>query len=158
MEIHIEGGANNIRFSAAHFIPNIEKCSRLHGHDYSVDLTLNGEMVDGVLIDYGIIKKEIRSIIEPMDHKVIVPSVDRYSTHRVENGVCKVNFRQKEYQFPEGDVFLLDADMSSSENLSQYFFTLLSEKIRKHRNIKFLSVVVYEGPGQGAKSEDSIDQ
>ena len=57
MEIHINGSTNNIRFSAAHFIPNIEKCSRLHGHDYSVDLTLNGEMADGVLIDYGIIKK-----------------------------------------------------------------------------------------------------
>ncbi|MCL5802225.1 MAG: 6-carboxytetrahydropterin synthase [Candidatus Thermoplasmatota archaeon] len=157
MEIHISGGTNNIRFSAAHFIPNIEKCSRLHGHDYSVDITLNGEMVDGVLIDYGIVKNDIRSIIEPIDHRVIVPSMDRYSTHRIEDGKCLVSFRHKEYEFPESDVFLLDADVSSSENLSQYFFTMLSEKLRQHRNIKFLSVVVYEGPGQGAKSEDSIE-
>ena len=158
MEIHISGGTNNIRFSAAHFIPNIEKCSRLHGHDYSVDITLNGEMENGVLIDYGVVKKEIRNIIEPIDHRVIVPSIDSYSTHRIENGKCFVNFGKKEYEFPESDVFLLDAEMSSSENLSQYFFTILSEKLRQHKNIKFLSVVVYEGPGQGAKSEDSIGQ
>ena len=73
MMLKLDGSLNHIGFSAAHFIPTIEKCSRLHGHNYSVEVVLEGEPVDGILLDYGILKRALKQIIEPMDHKVLVP-------------------------------------------------------------------------------------
>ncbi len=62
-----------ITFSAAHYIPNHEHCSGIHGHTYFVrNLEIEIETLDsvGMSIDFGLIKKHIKST---WDHKLILP-------------------------------------------------------------------------------------
>lgn len=148
MILRIDGLFNRVNFSAAHFIPSIEKCSRLHGHDYSINLEIEGEPVEGILIDYGIAKSSIRSIISNMDHKVLIPQSSSLSRVTCDHSKCIVNFNSKEYRFPVGDVYMLEKDITSSEMLAEFITEKLAEKLKPYRNLNRVQVCVYEGPGQ----------
>lgn len=61
-------------FSASHIIeglPEGHKCSRLHGHNYEVELVLQSEELDevGFVVDYGDLNPFKRFIDETLDHR-----------------------------------------------------------------------------------------
>lgn len=58
-------------FSAAHFLPNYPgPCSRLHGHNFIVRVYVRGTQLDaqGMLVDFGVLKKALLGILEELDH------------------------------------------------------------------------------------------
>jgi len=52
----------------AHFLPGHEKCGRLHGHTYKVDITIEGDHTKGMIIDFADLKKQSRSVLAQYDH------------------------------------------------------------------------------------------
>lgn len=61
-------------FSAAHFIENYHgKCENMHGHNYTVRVSVEGERLDagGMLIDFDILKEHLKRIIGPLDHTLL---------------------------------------------------------------------------------------
>ena len=61
-------------FAAAHQLTMVgEKCENLHGHNWKIEVTVAGEKLDdgGVLMDFGIIKKNVHTIMETLDHKFL---------------------------------------------------------------------------------------
>lgn len=61
-------------FAAAHRLTMVgEKCENLHGHNWKVETRVAGPQLDegGVLMDFGIIKKHVRDIMESLDHKFL---------------------------------------------------------------------------------------
>ena len=58
-------------FSAAHFLPDYPgPCSRVHGHNFIVRVYVRGERLDarGMLVDFGVLKTALLSILEELDH------------------------------------------------------------------------------------------
>ncbi len=155
MKLRIDGSLGHMDFSAAHFIPTIEKCAHLHGHNYHVNVEVEGDPVDGVLMDYGILKSIVRKSIEPLDHRILVPKHSRFSTCTIDGDVCLVTYGSKKFQFPLSDVHLIDVEMSSSELLSKSILEKTENEIFRTGNITKISICVYESPGQGACLEVS---
>jgi 6-pyruvoyltetrahydropterin/6-carboxytetrahydropterin synthase len=60
-------------FDAAHYLPDHEKCGKVHGHTYWCEVTFEGPLdsSSGMVLDAGIMKKEVESVIERFDHKLI---------------------------------------------------------------------------------------
>ncbi len=61
-------------FAAAHKLAMVgEKCENLHGHNWNIEVYVSGEKLNaaGVLVDFGDIKKEVRAIMETLDHKYL---------------------------------------------------------------------------------------
>ena len=61
-------------FAAAHQLAMVgQKCENLHGHNWHVEVYVTGEDLNpaGVLVDFGEIKKEVRGIMEELDHKFL---------------------------------------------------------------------------------------
>jgi 6-pyruvoyltetrahydropterin/6-carboxytetrahydropterin synthase len=61
-------------FDSAHFLKGYKgKCSRLHGHRWQVRIYLTGNKLDkiGMLIDFGSIKKILKSFCDELDHKLL---------------------------------------------------------------------------------------
>ncbi|MBI9076722.1 MAG: 6-carboxytetrahydropterin synthase QueD [Desulfatibacillum sp.] len=61
-------------FAAAHRLTLVgHKCENLHGHNWKVEVCIKGDTLDdgGVLMDFGIIKKNLREIMEELDHKFL---------------------------------------------------------------------------------------
>lgn len=68
-------------FAAGHALRNYHgKCENMHGHNYRVQVTLEGAELDaaGLLVDFVHIKKLMRDVIERLDHRYLndVPPFD----------------------------------------------------------------------------------
>jgi len=69
-------------FSAAHNLRNYKgKCERLHGHNWRVDLRLEGRRLNrtGLLLDFVEAKRILAAVLDPFDHAYLneVPPMDR---------------------------------------------------------------------------------
>ncbi len=63
-------------FDAAHYLPQVppgHKCGGMHGHTYTVEVRLRGEVdpVTGWVCDFGDIKEAFRPLESELDHKVL---------------------------------------------------------------------------------------
>lgn len=62
------------RFAAAHQL-NLtgRKCENLHGHNWKVEVFVKGNTLDhaGVLYDFGLLKQNVKAIMEELDHKFL---------------------------------------------------------------------------------------
>ncbi len=61
-------------FAAAHRLTMVgEKCENLHGHNWKVEVYVQGQQLDegGVLMDFGIIKTHVRDLMKTLDHKFL---------------------------------------------------------------------------------------
>jgi 6-pyruvoyltetrahydropterin/6-carboxytetrahydropterin synthase len=70
-------------FDAAHYLPKVpagHKCGGMHGHTYSVEVRVRGDVdpVAGWVYDFGDIKDAFRPLELQLDHKVLndVPGLD----------------------------------------------------------------------------------
>jgi len=59
-------------FSSAHKLADIGgQCEELHGHNFKVEVTLGAPVLnaDGILIDFRMVKKWLKDILDRMDHQ-----------------------------------------------------------------------------------------
>jgi len=59
-------------FSAAHHLLNYEgKCENQHGHNWKVEITARGNMLDraNIMLDFKVLKNELNKTLELIDHK-----------------------------------------------------------------------------------------
>ena len=62
------------RFAAAHRLTMVgTKCENLHGHNWKIEVYVKGQSIDagGVLVDFGVIKRHVRELMETLDHKFL---------------------------------------------------------------------------------------
>ena len=70
--IHV--AKENLKFSAAHFIAYPGFREPLHGHNYQVGVYVEGRLAKtGYVIDFGLIKKLTKEIVDRLDERTIVP-------------------------------------------------------------------------------------
>jgi 6-pyruvoyltetrahydropterin/6-carboxytetrahydropterin synthase len=58
-------------FSAAHSLRDYEgPCSRLHGHNWAIEVAVSGEALqpNGILVDFAEVKKAASEILSRLDH------------------------------------------------------------------------------------------
>ena len=61
-------------FSAAHHLLNYDgKCENMHGHNWLVEAYVSGTDLDksNILVDYKIIKSNLKDVLDYLDHKDI---------------------------------------------------------------------------------------
>ena len=61
-------------FSAAHHLLNYEgECENQHGHNWLVEVFVKGTELDksNILVDYKVIKKYLKEVLDYLDHKDI---------------------------------------------------------------------------------------
>ena len=61
-------------FSSAHHLLNYDgKCENMHGHNWLVEAYVGGTELDksNILVDYKVIKKNLKEILDYLDHKDI---------------------------------------------------------------------------------------
>lgn len=73
-------------FDAAHQLPNHDgKCARPHGHTYTIEVAVSGELVpvgvgrpdEGMVVDFGALSKVWKETLEPrLDHQDLNQTLD----------------------------------------------------------------------------------
>jgi len=149
MRLEINGWSSKITFSATHVIPGHTKCGRLHGHDYAINMIIEGEMgPDGVIMDFISVKEFLRGIAAELDHRVIIPGKDSGVT--VGRDSISYRISGKEFTFPRSDCIVLDIGVASAETMANFVLERVLSKVKFPRNVKRIEVGVDEGRGQGA--------
>ena len=119
-------------FDAAHFLTNYEgKCKNIHGHRWRVVVTIKGELTNGMLVDFGDFKKNIKDLCDYFDHSFIVEK----------GSLDKKLFDLLNKQF----VLRVVEFRTTAENFSKYIF----EEMSKKYSVK--EVCVYETPNNCAR-------
>lgn len=152
MQTSLHLSKQNFKFSAAHFLIFNEKhAERLHGHNYQVkvDLAFSKKSDQGYLVDFNILKKEIKARLEQWDEYVLLPKLHPDMKISVSGKSTEVRFRDRYYVFPSNEVILLETNNTSVENFSQMLLHDFAMSFKKH-GIAKLRVTVEESRGQSA--------
>lgn len=151
MILEIDGGYSGIRFSACHFIPRHEKCSRLHGHSYIVRLRLDGDIGDeGMIMDFVVLKKGLKAIIEDFDHRTLIPTESEDVRVTVTEESVEAVSCGKRYVFPRVDVTLLPIPNTTAEEMAKMMTLRIVSDIEFPPNVRSVSIGLDEERGQTA--------
>jgi 6-pyruvoyltetrahydropterin/6-carboxytetrahydropterin synthase len=143
-----------IRFDAAHFATFGGSCEPLHGHSYHVNAEAEGVLTaDSWVVDFTRLKALVRELCRQLDHRFLLQLDSRKLEIASEETAWKVRAPNGAgYVFPKQDVAALPIDNTTAERLSEWLaaqvWQALQEKVS--RNLRSLTVEVYEGPGQCA--------
>ncbi|NOZ77285.1 MAG: 6-pyruvoyl tetrahydropterin synthase family protein [Euryarchaeota archaeon] len=153
MKIVLDGWRLGLRFSACHLIVEHEKCGRLHGHTYTLNVLIEGDRDEkyGFVVDFIEVKALIRSLMEEVDHRVLMPGLNENVRIEERDGEVEVMVLDKRYVFPSSDVVFLPIRSLSAEDLAGYFLQRIREGLSRYKNIHAIEVGVDEGAGQGVR-------
>lgn len=129
-------------FDSAHFLHGYEgKCSNIHGHRWKVEVEVQSETLveggklDGMVVDFGDLKKDLKEIVDYYDHSLIIQK----ETMRKQTLSC----------LKEDGFKIIEIDFRpTAENLSVFF---CKEMQKKDYLVK--RVVVNETPTNSAAYE-----
>ncbi|MCB2314026.1 6-carboxytetrahydropterin synthase QueD [Clostridium tagluense] len=131
-------------FDSAHFLSGyVGKCSNIHGHRWKVEVyvqsetLLKGGQLDGMVIDFGDLKKDVKAMVDCYDHALIVQE----GSMRFETLNC---IKQDGF-----NVIVVDF-RPTAENFAGFFFKLMKDI---GYNVK--RTTVYETPTNSATYEES---
>jgi 6-pyruvoyl tetrahydropterin synthase/QueD family protein len=141
----------NLCFGAAHFITFGGKCERLHGHNYSVSVTLEGSLTaDSYVFDFVVLKEILRRITDALDHRFLLPAHNKHLSMQESEGHWEIRFGEQRYVFPARDVLSLPVDNVTAERLAEYIWGELAKELRGAgaSHLVKMTVGVEEAPGQ----------
>ena len=151
MILEIDGEHSGIRFSASHFIPRHEKCSRLHGHTYILRLRLDGDIgKDGMVMDFVELKKELRKFVEELDHRFLLPGKSDEVVLTIDEESVYAVCGSKKYMFPKEDVVILEIPTTTAEEMTKMMVERLVSDIEFPPNVRSVAIGLDEERGQTA--------
>ena len=149
----IEVAKDYFNFASAHFLvfANGQR-EPLHGHNYQVSVTMEGELDKaGVVLDFIAFKPLVKRICDGLDHRTLIqtasPAIEvRSRAHEVE-----LRYKKQKIVLPRQDVILLPLINTSTELLAEHVADQIRRKVRgafPGAKIRFLEVGVEEVRGQ----------
>lgn len=126
-------------FDSAHFLKDYEgKCSNIHGHRWTVEVTVASEDVEkegqirGMLVDFKTLKADLNILTESLDHSLVIEK-------------DSLKEKTKEALLEEGFSVIELPFRPTAENLAKYFYDKMEEK-----EYQVVLVKVYETPNNCA--------
>ncbi len=104
-------------FAAGHALRGYHgKCENVHGHNYKVRVTIQGEQLDatGLLVDFVEVKRTMKQVIEYLDHRFL------------------------------NDVPPFDILNPSAENMARYFYDEFSKGLHAAVPVRIAEVKIWE--------------
>jgi 6-pyruvoyltetrahydropterin/6-carboxytetrahydropterin synthase len=128
-------------FEGAHIVRNCstERCSRsVHGHSYKVEVLLEADVLDRgqMVYDFGLMKNEMRSIVDAFDHTLVYWNDDdpEYIATSIQHSLRWIGLPVS----------------PSAEQLSRVFYVLIAQVLQRSEmcngegDIRLASIVVHE--------------
>jgi 6-pyruvoyltetrahydropterin/6-carboxytetrahydropterin synthase len=147
----VEIAKQALNFSIAHFtIFSATNREDLHGHNFQLECKVTAPLAeDGLLFDYGILKKLLRALCDEIDEQVILPGHSPYLQLSNDDGYTIAHFNGERIPFLARDVTVLPIANTTVEEFSHYFLEKLKNDTLIQQNaIVALSVKVSSSPGQ----------
>ncbi len=150
MRLEIDGWKAGLRFSGCHIIPEHDVCNRLHGHTYTIHIRIHGSLNDqGFILDFGIIKDALRKIINELDHRLLIPELNK-NLKITKSDPVEIALENRRYLIPQSDVVFLNIQSATAEQLAEYILDRVLNTLDIPANLEKIEIGLDEGWGQGA--------
>ena len=143
-------------FASAHFItfPG-HRCEGLHGHNYRVTVTLDGQLDEEIwyVFDFVTLKHIMRRLCDEIDHKVLLPLQNpKLQIAEGEEFVTVAYEGKPRYVFPRADCALLPVPNTTVEMLAELLASRLRVELETTgaRGLTAIEMEVEENFGQSA--------
>jgi len=133
-------------FDSAHFLilPYSSKCLNIHGHEYKVEVEIEGQLDDnGMIFDFN----HLKTIVKKLDHAVIVPK----DAIKFEQGLVEVETLNGSKMILNKGQYIVIEGNATAENIAEY----IAGQIVKNANdnIEKVKVKVWEDSRSYAEIE-----
>ncbi len=150
-----------LTFAAAHFITfRGHACESLHGHNYRVAIVIEGAIDPEChfVVDFAILKRIVRSRVDLLDHRVLLPANNPKLVFRQANEMTYVEYLGTQtYQFPTRDCAILPIPNTTAEMLAEWFATQVRDELAAAGGkIALLEIEVEESAGQSATYSERL--
>ena len=84
-------------FSASHILRGHPgPCSRLHGHNWKVEVMVCGDYLEknGLLLDFSVVKRVLRAVLDTMDHKFLNDLPDFHKMNPTSENIAKLIYQK----------------------------------------------------------------
>ena len=112
-------------FSAAHHLQDYDgKCRNLHGHNWKVRVSVLCEKIDkiGLTIDYGIVKKYLKQIMEKLDHSYLNELKFFANKNPTSENIAKFIFTEMKNKITNETCRMAEVEIWESERTSMIYF------------------------------------
>lgn len=154
--VQVSVAKESLGFSAAHFLTlRGHICERLHGHNYRVSVSVDGEVDEatGFVIDFAVLKRTLRALVDPMDHRVLLPGRNPELTLREAGDALIVDYTRPGWlTIPAAHACILPVTSTTAERLAEHLGAETMRALEQEgvRTIRALRIEVEESPGQSA--------
>ena len=146
-----------IGFSAAHFIIGHKKCEHLHGHNWCVGVTVEGEPDErGLVVDLLELKRILGKICDSYDHRLLLPGKNPALKRLSEGKTTRISVHGREFEFPSEDMVWLPAVNTTVEELARVIADEVVKNLSAYPNVNKIMVLVEESPGESATEERRV--
>jgi len=124
------------------------------GESWIVDIELSGELDEqGMVFDFGHVKKKIKSIIDlELDHRFVISKQAKNLDVKVSEGKCELNWNNVmgNYQHisPESSVLVLDVKTINTKTIANYLQEIIHQALPE--NISKVSITLTQEYIEGA--------
>lgn len=149
----IEVAKDYFNFASAHFLifPDGQR-EPLHGHNYQVSVTLEGEIDHaGVVLDFITFKPLVKQVCDALDHRTLIQTESPAIKVRRQRREIEVRYKNQRLLLPRADVILLPLVNTSTELLAEHVAEQIRRQVRRkfpHTRIRSMEVGVEEARGQ----------
>lgn len=113
-------------FSASHALISDHFEEGLHGHNYQVEIEIDGKTDNSdVLIDFIFLENLLTEALSAWDHYVLLPVKNKRMKIRETEDNIDFEYGSRFYSIPKSDIIFLDCNNVTTESLAQ----LLAEKM-----------------------------
>ena len=143
-----------LSFSSAHFITLAgHQCESLHGHNYRLGVTVQGEVDPecAFVVDFGVLKRIMRPLVQALDHRVLLPTMNPKLRIEEAGDTVTVHYLGEEkFAFPASNCALVPITNTTAERLAEYLANRVRDELVAEglQLLETLEVEVEESPGQ----------
>lgn len=145
---------DSLVFSAAHFITyNGDQCERLHGHNYRIEVEVQGPLDENhYVFDFIALRDAAAKIALFLDHHVLLPTESKLIAVTKGERETLASFADRRWVFPNEDCILLPMPNTTAELLGRWIGERLLEELsaKWSPEAQQLTVRVEENFGQWA--------
>jgi len=135
-------------FSASHALISNQYNEGLHGHNYQVEVEIEGkEDHEEILIDFIYLDNLLKQITSKFDHYVLIPSQNNLLEITKSASNLEMRYGGRFYSIPEKEIKTLECINVTTESLARLLGEELSRCLRneqKWNKIKSIKISVWE--------------
>ena len=135
-------------FSASHAIVSSRYKEGLHGHNYLVEIEIEGSMdIDDMVVDFIFLENILSQALSDWDHYVLIPSKNKHMKIRENEDNLEIEYGNRFYSIPQTEIKLLNCNNVTAETLARLLGEKIQIRLKKEtfwKKIQAIKITIWE--------------